>query len=129
MAGVISNTEHGKVLERQQFDRERDQTAKDDSVPGAKSRNAVWDEIHSVIRQATAPVLFLTLLEVSRSADLLIYTKICLFLKCGESQDCASLTDPEGIFLFYCDQPQHKQHEPAKLLSMAEKEMRKITSL
>ncbi|XP_023581605.1 mitotic spindle assembly checkpoint protein MAD2A isoform X2 [Trichechus manatus latirostris] len=62
---VISNIESGEVLERWQFDIECDKTAKDDSAPREKSQKAIQDEIRSVIRQITATVTFLPLLEVS----------------------------------------------------------------
>ncbi|XP_021566389.1 mitotic spindle assembly checkpoint protein MAD2A isoform X2 [Carlito syrichta] len=62
---VISNIESGEVLERWQFDIECDKTAKDDSTPREKSQKAIQDEIRSVIRQITATVTFLPLLEVS----------------------------------------------------------------
>ncbi|KAM9678275.1 LOW QUALITY PROTEIN: mitotic spindle assembly checkpoint protein MAD2A-like [Trichechus inunguis] len=65
---VISDIESGEVLERWQFDTECDKTAKDDSAPREKL------EIRSVIRQITATVTFLPLLEVSCSFDLRIYT-------------------------------------------------------
>ncbi|XP_004644314.1 mitotic spindle assembly checkpoint protein MAD2A [Octodon degus] len=71
---VISNIESGEVLERWQFDIECDKTAKDDSAPREKSQKAIQDEIRSVIRQITATVTFLPLLEVACSFDLLIYT-------------------------------------------------------
>ncbi|XP_057562658.1 cGMP-specific 3',5'-cyclic phosphodiesterase-like isoform X3 [Hippopotamus amphibius kiboko] len=61
---VISNIESGEVLERWQFDIECDKTAKDDSAPREKSQKAIQDEIRSVIRQITATVTFLPLLEV-----------------------------------------------------------------
>ncbi|XP_041613719.1 mitotic spindle assembly checkpoint protein MAD2A-like [Vulpes lagopus] len=61
---VISNIESGEVLERWQFDIECDKTAKDDSsTPREKSQKAIQDEI----RQITATVTFLLLLEVSCS--------------------------------------------------------------
>uniref|UniRef100_A0A671ECS1 Mitotic spindle assembly checkpoint protein MAD2A n=1 Tax=Rhinolophus ferrumequinum TaxID=59479 RepID=A0A671ECS1_RHIFE len=62
---VISNIESGEVLERWQFDIECDKTAKEDSTPREKSQKAIQDEIRSVIRQITATVTFLPLLEVS----------------------------------------------------------------
>ncbi|CAK7316183.1 Mitotic spindle assembly checkpoint protein MAD2A [Vulpes lagopus] len=62
---VISNIESGEILERWQFDIECDKTAKDDSTPREKSQKAIQDEIRSVIRQITATVTFLPLLEVS----------------------------------------------------------------
>ncbi|XP_033281197.1 mitotic spindle assembly checkpoint protein MAD2A-like [Orcinus orca] len=71
---VISNIESGEVLERWQFDIECDKTTKDDSAPREMSQKAIQDEIRSVIRQITATVTFLPLLEVSCSFDLLIYT-------------------------------------------------------
>ena len=73
---VISSIESGEVLERWQFDTECDKTArdKDDSTPRGKSQKAIQDKIHSVIRQIAAPLMFLPLLEVPRSFDLLIYT-------------------------------------------------------
>ncbi|XP_014302454.1 mitotic spindle assembly checkpoint protein MAD2A-like [Myotis lucifugus] len=71
---VISNIEDGEVLERWQFDIECDKTARDDSAPREKSQKAIQDEIRSVIRQITATVTFLPLLEASCSFDLLIYT-------------------------------------------------------
>ncbi|XP_064141470.1 mitotic spindle assembly checkpoint protein MAD2A-like [Loxodonta africana] len=71
---VISNIESSEVLERWQFDIEGDKTAKDDSAARGKSQKTVQDEIRSVIRQITATVTFLPLLEVSCSFDLLIYT-------------------------------------------------------
>uniref|UniRef100_A0A8B9XGV5 HORMA domain-containing protein n=1 Tax=Bos mutus grunniens TaxID=30521 RepID=A0A8B9XGV5_BOSMU len=43
-------------------------------APREKSQKAIQDEIRSVIRQITATVTFLPLLEVSCSFDLLIYT-------------------------------------------------------
>ncbi|KAM8928076.1 uncharacterized protein AAEQ78_021950, partial [Lycaon pictus] len=61
----ISNIESGEVLERWKFDIECDKTAKDDSTPREKSQKAIQDEILSVIRQITATVTFLPLLEVS----------------------------------------------------------------
>ncbi|XP_072613354.1 mitotic spindle assembly checkpoint protein MAD2A-like [Vulpes vulpes] len=84
----ISNNESSEVLERWQVDIECDKTAKDDSsTPRGKSQKAIQDEILSVIRQITATVTFLPLLEVSCSFDLLIYTKIWLSLKNGKSRD------------------------------------------
>ncbi|XP_014403641.1 PREDICTED: mitotic spindle assembly checkpoint protein MAD2A [Myotis brandtii] len=71
---VISNIEDGEVLERWQFDIEWDKTARDDSAPREKSQKATQDEIRLVIRQITATVTFLPLLEASCSFDLLIYT-------------------------------------------------------
>ncbi|XP_019389580.1 PREDICTED: mitotic spindle assembly checkpoint protein MAD2A [Crocodylus porosus] len=71
---VISSIESNEVLERWQFDIECDKTAKDESAPRDKSQKAIQDEIRSVIRQITATVTFLPLLETSCAFDLLIYT-------------------------------------------------------
>uniref|UniRef100_A0A8C0WR90 Mitotic spindle assembly checkpoint protein MAD2A n=1 Tax=Castor canadensis TaxID=51338 RepID=A0A8C0WR90_CASCN len=71
---VISNIESGEVLERWQFDIECDKTVEYESAPREKSQKAIQDEIRSVIRQITATVTFLPLLEVSCFFDLLIYT-------------------------------------------------------
>ncbi|XP_027709547.1 mitotic spindle assembly checkpoint protein MAD2A [Vombatus ursinus] len=71
---VISNIESGEVLERWQFDIECDKTAKEDSAPREKSVKSIQDEIRSVIRQITATVTFLPLLEAACAFDLLIYT-------------------------------------------------------
>ncbi|KYO47423.1 mitotic spindle assembly checkpoint protein MAD2A [Alligator mississippiensis] len=71
---VISSIESNEVLERWQFDIECDKTAKDESAPREKSQKAIQDEIRSVIRQITATVTFLPLLETSCAFDLLIYT-------------------------------------------------------
>ncbi|NXJ01980.1 MD2L1 protein, partial [Psophia crepitans] len=71
---VISSIENNEVLERWQFDIECDKTAKDDSAPREKSQKAIQDEIRSVIRQITATVTFLPLLETACAFDLLIYT-------------------------------------------------------
>ncbi|NXH96015.1 MD2L1 protein, partial [Pachycephala philippinensis] len=71
---VISSIESSEVLERWQFDIECDKTAKDDNGPREKSQKAIQDEIRSVIRQITATVTFLPLLESACAFDLLIYT-------------------------------------------------------
>ncbi|XP_059535359.1 mitotic spindle assembly checkpoint protein MAD2A-like [Myotis daubentonii] len=71
---VISSIENGEVLERWQFDIECGKMIRDDSAPREKSQKAIQDEICSVIRQITATVIFLLLLEDSFSFDLLIYT-------------------------------------------------------
>ncbi|NWI68458.1 MD2L1 protein, partial [Todus mexicanus] len=71
---VISSIENNEVLERWQFDIECDKTAKEESAPREKSQKAIQDEIRSVIRQITATVTFLPLLETACAFDLLIYT-------------------------------------------------------
>uniref|UniRef100_A0A8C2SUM4 Mitotic spindle assembly checkpoint protein MAD2A n=1 Tax=Coturnix japonica TaxID=93934 RepID=A0A8C2SUM4_COTJA len=71
---VISSIENNEVLERWQFDIECDKSAKGESAPRDKSQKAIQDEIRSVIRQITATVTFLPLLETACAFDLLIYT-------------------------------------------------------
>ncbi|XP_043917474.1 mitotic spindle assembly checkpoint protein MAD2A [Protopterus annectens] len=71
---VINSIENGEVLERWQFDIECDKTMKEDSAPRDKSEKAIQDEIRSVIRQITATVTFLPLLETACAFDLLVYT-------------------------------------------------------
>lgn len=71
---VISSIENHETLERWQFDIECDKTAKDESAPREKTQKAIQEEIRSVIRQITATVTFLPLLETACAFDLLIYT-------------------------------------------------------
>ncbi|POI21178.1 hypothetical protein CIB84_015075 [Bambusicola thoracicus] len=71
---VISSIENNEVLERWQFDIECDKNARGESAPREKSQKAIQDEIRSVIRQITATVTFLPLLETACAFDLLIYT-------------------------------------------------------
>ncbi|KAF6730864.1 Mitotic spindle assembly checkpoint protein MAD2A [Oryzias melastigma] len=60
---VITCLETNEVLERWQFDIECDKSAKESSAPREKSIKTIQDEIRSVIRQITATVTFLPLLE------------------------------------------------------------------
>ncbi|MBN3290055.1 MD2L1 protein, partial [Polypterus senegalus] len=71
---VITSLETNEVLERWQFDIECDKTATENSTPREKSIKVIQDEIRSVIRQITASVTFLPLLETACAFDLLIYT-------------------------------------------------------
>ncbi|KAK6323080.1 hypothetical protein J4Q44_G00054190 [Coregonus suidteri] len=73
---VITCLETNEVLERWQFDIECecDKSAKEISAPREKSIKSIQDEIRSVIRQITATVTFLPLLESSCAFDLLVYT-------------------------------------------------------
>ncbi|XP_044157962.1 mitotic spindle assembly checkpoint protein MAD2A [Bufo gargarizans] len=71
---VISSIDGNEVLERWQFDIECDKTVKDDSIVRDKSPKVIQEEIRSVIRQITATVTFLPLLETACAFDLLIYT-------------------------------------------------------
>ncbi|XP_012692856.1 mitotic spindle assembly checkpoint protein MAD2A [Clupea harengus] len=71
---VITCLETNEVLERWQFDIECDKTAKESSAPREKSIKAIQVEIRNVIRQITATVTFLPLLETACAFDLLVYT-------------------------------------------------------
>ncbi|XP_075472318.1 mitotic spindle assembly checkpoint protein MAD2A isoform X1 [Ascaphus truei] len=71
---VITSVDSNEILERWQFDIECDKTIKDDGVVREKSQKAIQEEIRSVIRQITASVTFLPLLESACAFDLLIYT-------------------------------------------------------
>ncbi|XP_069832918.1 mitotic spindle assembly checkpoint protein MAD2A [Dendropsophus ebraccatus] len=71
---AISSIDNNEILERWQFDIECDKTVKDDSVVRDKSPKVIQEEIRSVIRQITATVTFLPLLETACAFDLLIYT-------------------------------------------------------
>ncbi|XP_024229616.1 mitotic spindle assembly checkpoint protein MAD2A-like [Oncorhynchus tshawytscha] len=71
---VITCLETSEVLERWQFDIECDKSAKEISAPREKSIKSIQDEIRSVIRQITATVTFLPLLETACAFDLLVYT-------------------------------------------------------
>uniref|UniRef100_UPI00398EBB08 mitotic spindle assembly checkpoint protein MAD2A n=1 Tax=Pristiophorus japonicus TaxID=55135 RepID=UPI00398EBB08 len=71
---VINSIETNEVLERWQFDIECDKTMTENSQAREKSEKAIQDEIRSVIRQITATVTFLPLLDTACSFDLLIYT-------------------------------------------------------
>uniref|UniRef100_G3N9U6 Mitotic spindle assembly checkpoint protein MAD2A n=1 Tax=Gasterosteus aculeatus TaxID=69293 RepID=G3N9U6_GASAC len=78
---VITCLETNEVLERWQFDIECDKSAKEirsaplpSSAPRDKSIKTIQDEIRSVIRQITATVTFLPLLETPCAFDLLVYT-------------------------------------------------------
>ncbi|XP_016113804.1 mitotic spindle assembly checkpoint protein MAD2A-like [Sinocyclocheilus grahami] len=62
---VITCLETNEVLERWQFDIECDKTANESSAPREKSIKAIQEEIRSVIRQITATVTFLPLLEIA----------------------------------------------------------------
>ncbi|KAE8630628.1 hypothetical protein XENTR_v10000902 [Xenopus tropicalis] len=70
---VITSIDSNEILERWQFDIECDKTVKD-GIVREKSQKVIQEEIRSVIRQITATVTFLPLLETACAFDLLIYT-------------------------------------------------------
>ncbi|KAL4239919.1 MAD2 mitotic arrest deficient-like 1 [Mactra antiquata] len=71
---VIKSLNSNEVMERWQFDVECDKKALTDSKPNEKSEKDVNGEIRAVIRQITASVTFLPLIEEPCSFDLLVYT-------------------------------------------------------
>ncbi|XP_064617991.1 mitotic spindle assembly checkpoint protein MAD2A-like [Liolophura sinensis] len=71
---VIASVDTNEVLERWQFDVECDKTVTENSAPREKSEKDIKKEICDVIRQITATVTFLPLLEEACSFDLLVYT-------------------------------------------------------
>ncbi|XP_013402642.1 mitotic spindle assembly checkpoint protein MAD2A-like [Lingula anatina] len=72
---VIKSVDTAEVLERWQFDIECDKSAKDPGAkPREKSETDINKEISAVIRQITATVTFLPLLETACVFDLLVYT-------------------------------------------------------
>uniref|UniRef100_A0A672N6V5 MAD2 mitotic arrest deficient-like 1 (yeast) n=1 Tax=Sinocyclocheilus grahami TaxID=75366 RepID=A0A672N6V5_SINGR len=72
---VITCLETNEVLERWQFDIECDKTANESSAPREKSIKAIQEEIRSVIRQITATVTFLPLLEITMHIKVLMKKK------------------------------------------------------
>ncbi|KAK2192395.1 hypothetical protein NP493_30g02012 [Ridgeia piscesae] len=71
---VIKCADTNEVLERWQFNVECDKTVTEDSAPGEKSEDDIKKEISAVIRQITASVTFLPLLESACVFDILVYT-------------------------------------------------------
>uniref|UniRef100_A0A3P9BPU7 MAD2 mitotic arrest deficient-like 1 (yeast) n=1 Tax=Maylandia zebra TaxID=106582 RepID=A0A3P9BPU7_9CICH len=90
---VITCLETNEVLERWQFDIECDKSAKESSAPREKSIKTIQHEIRSVIRQITATVTFLPLLETPCAFDLLvIQTRTWWFQINGKNQGRRPLT-------------------------------------
>ncbi|XP_057712259.1 mitotic spindle assembly checkpoint protein MAD2A [Corythoichthys intestinalis] len=71
---VVTCLETDEVLERWQFDIECDKSVTECSAPREKPIQAIQGEIRSVLRQITASVTFLPLLETPCGFNLLIYT-------------------------------------------------------
>ena len=71
---VIINIDTHEPLERWQFDVECDKTMTETSKPKEKSLKDIQNEIRDVIRQITATVTFLPLLDAPCAFDILIYT-------------------------------------------------------
>lgn len=72
---AITGLDSGEVLERWQFDIETDMGAVHDNKPRDKPEKEIMSEIQAIIRQITASVTFLPLLEEPCSFDVLVYTK------------------------------------------------------
>ncbi|XP_076815613.1 mitotic spindle assembly checkpoint protein MAD2A-like isoform X2 [Clavelina lepadiformis] len=72
---VIRESETNETLERWQFEIQSDEEQKNsNNPPKPKDVNTINSEIRAVIRQITATVTFLPLLETPCSFDLLFYT-------------------------------------------------------
>ncbi|XP_014678159.1 PREDICTED: mitotic spindle assembly checkpoint protein MAD2A-like [Priapulus caudatus] len=74
MVVVITRVDTQETLERWQFDIDTDKTVTDDSSPRSKPLKEIQKEIRDVIRQITASVTFLPLLDCPCSFNILIYT-------------------------------------------------------
>ncbi|XP_050390615.1 mitotic spindle assembly checkpoint protein MAD2A [Patella vulgata] len=70
---VVKSVHTNEVMERWQFDIECDKTVTADTKRN-KSEKEIKEGIKSVIRQITASVTFLPLLETACSFDILVYT-------------------------------------------------------
>ncbi|XP_071503510.1 mitotic spindle assembly checkpoint protein MAD2A-like [Diadema setosum] len=71
---TVSSEETDEVMERWQFDIECDKTVNHESKPKEKSHAEIYKGIQAVIKQITASVTFLPLLETACKFNLLIYT-------------------------------------------------------
>jgi len=72
---IIASVEEEEVLERWVFDIQTNQDVLKSNVVVQKSRKVIVKDIRSIIRQITASVTYLPLLEQVCSFDLLVYTK------------------------------------------------------
>jgi len=72
---VITSVDTGKVLERWQFDIETDKTISTSTIR-EKPEKEIMNEIQAIIRQITASVTFLPLLNDPCTFDLLVYTPL-----------------------------------------------------
>jgi len=107
---VVSGVDSGETLERWQFNVSLDDDATDDSEncpppnnkhtqrpTGKKSMKEIHGEIQAIIRQITASVTFLPLLNEPCSFDLLVYTKktISIPSKWEDSDPCYIMNSQE----------------------------------
>eukprot|EP00339_Tiarina_fusa_P030043 CAMPEP_0117056962 /NCGR_PEP_ID=MMETSP0472-20121206/39526_1 /TAXON_ID=693140 ORGANISM="Tiarina fusus, Strain LIS" /NCGR_SAMPLE_ID=MMETSP0472 /ASSEMBLY_ACC=CAM_ASM_000603 /LENGTH=213 /DNA_ID=CAMNT_0004773623 /DNA_START=99 /DNA_END=740 /DNA_ORIENTATION=+ len=78
---VVSGVDSGETLERWQFNVSLEENDSENTLPnvdrkfGQKSLKDIHGEIQAIIRQVTASVTFLPLLNEPCSFDLLVYTK------------------------------------------------------
>lgn len=73
---VVTGTDSGETLERWTFDIEQDRSAGSDDAEGLvgqKSEKEIQSEIQAIVRQITASVTFLPVLEEPCTFDLLVY--------------------------------------------------------
>ncbi|KAM9834414.1 mitotic spindle assembly checkpoint protein MAD2A isoform X1 [Syngnathus acus] len=98
---VITCLQTNEVLERWQFDIECDKSAMEcSSAPREKPIQTIQGEIRSVLRQITASVTFLPLLETPCSFNLLIYTDRDLAIPDKwEESNPHCISDPEEVRL------------------------------
>jgi len=71
---VVAGQDSGETLERWVFDVQADKAAVAEGKPADKSEKEVMSEIQAIMRQITASVTFLPLLDEACSFDLLVYT-------------------------------------------------------
>lgn len=71
---VFADKSNGETVERWQFDIACDKTVDENSAPVNKSEKDVHSEIQGIIRQITASVSFLPVIETACTFEILIYT-------------------------------------------------------
>ncbi|KAG3114790.1 hypothetical protein PI124_g6464 [Phytophthora idaei] len=71
---VITGIETQEVLERWDFEVHADNGTGESSAPASKPKKEIMAEIQAIIRQITASVSFLPILEEQCAFDLLVYT-------------------------------------------------------
>jgi mitotic spindle assembly checkpoint protein MAD2 len=102
---VVSGVDSGETLERWQFnvtldedaDAENSRPNSQKAAPSKKSIKEIHGEIQAIIRQITASVTFLPLLNEPCSFDLLVYTKkdAALPSKWEDSDPCYIMNSQE----------------------------------
>ncbi|KAI6191142.1 DNA-binding HORMA domain containing protein [Aphelenchoides bicaudatus] len=107
---VIINVATKEVLERWQFDVEADDSI-DENAPVDACEKRIKQEISDVLRQITAAVSFLPLLEEECAFDVLMYTTKSAKLSndWADSTAC-NIVDPEEVQLRSFSTKVHKVH-------------------